>query len=78
MKGRDAGDGGEDGFEEDEVDNVDKKRSAQFNAVRKEYIKKHLFRNSSIFIVYFKGSLDPTHLFLKSMSERIVSDIERL
>ena len=51
MKGRDAGDV-EEGFEEDEVDNVDKKRSAQFNGVRKEYIKRHLFRNSSIFIGY--------------------------
>ena len=57
MKGRDAGDGGEEGFEEDEVDNADKKRSAQFNAVRKEYVKKHLFRNSSMFIVYFKATV---------------------
>ena len=66
MKGRDAGDGGEEGFEEDEVDNVDKKRSAQFNAVRKEYIKKHLFRNSSIFkVITFMLEKDIVRLFLK-------------
>ena len=51
LKGRDAGDV-EEGFEEDEVDNADKKRSAQFNGVRKEYIKRHLFRKRSIFIGY--------------------------
>ena len=45
LKGREAGEG-EEGFEDDETDNADKKRSTQFNSVRKEYIKRHLFRKS--------------------------------